>query len=246
MIVLKSGNALWLVALAVGVLAAAQGGDFWHKKEYRQWSEKDCRKLLEDSPWAKRYTLSQTLIEPLENASSERARETRPQISYLAQFRSAPPVRQAIVRLTQINAKYDDMAPEQKAAFDKQSEAFLGKRFPDTVVLHVSYSSNVQADDREMARHWRSQTAETLKNFVFLIPPVGEKVPLSGYAVTQGSGRELQFEFPRHEKGRALVGPQDKMLQVEFIHPAIRGQRETRVLLAFKVEKMLMDGGVVY
>ena len=246
MIVLKSGSAFLLVALALWVPAAGQGSDFWHKKEYRQWSEKECRKLLEDSPWAKRYTLSQTLIEPLENASSERARETRPQISYLAQFRSASPVRQAVVRLTQINAKYDEMTPEQKAAFDKQSEAFLAKRFPETIVLHISYSSNVQADDREMARHWRSQTAETLKNFVFLIPPDGEKVPLSGYAVTQGAGRELQFEFPRHIKGRPLVGPEDKTLQVEFIHPAIRGQRETRVLLAFKVEKMLMNGGAVY
>lgn len=242
MAAMRSKSTLVLLALALGSIAAGQGGEFWQKKPYRQWSEKECRKLLEDSPWAKNYTQTQILIESLQTNGTERAREARPQIDYQAQFRSALPVRQAVVRLLQINSKYDAMPPEQKQAFDQKAEEFLNKRFPDKVVLHVAYSSNVQADDRELARHWRSQTTETLKNQVFLILPGGDTVQLLGYAVTQGAGREFQFEFPRQHKGRPLIRPDDKTLQLEFPHPSIRGQGGARILIAFKVEKMLIEG----
>ena len=139
------------------------------------------------------------------------------------------------------------MTAEQKLAFDKNAEAFLAKKFPDTVILYVSYSSNVQIDERELARHWQSQTTEALKNFVFLILPGGEKVPLLGYTVAQGGSREFQFVFPRAVDGRPIVLPSDKKnLQLEFPHPKIRDQKESRVLISFKVEKMVMNGEAVY
>lgn len=264
-----------LLALALGSLALAQGKESWQKKEYRQWSEKECRNLLENSPWAQTYTLSQTLIEPLQSPGMERARapnpvapgastgssrtqdpnrsddtgrarEARPQITYQAQFRSVPPIRQALVRLSQINAKYDQMQPDQQRAVDQKAEEFLAKRFPDTVVLYVSYRSNVQVNDRELAVHWQTQTTETLKNFVFLIGSGGEKVPLRDYWVAEGGGRAFQLIFPREYKGEPLIGPRDKTLQLEFPHPSIRGQGASRVLISFNVEKMLVDGTALY
>ncbi len=269
---MKKKCVLLTLVLTLLSATAAQGQEFWEKKPYQKWSEQECRKLLGDSPWARSHTLSQTLIQPLqspgvarplgtnpiENIESARspeplgrddtgrARQARPELKYQAQFRSALPIRQAIVRLSQINAKYDDMTAEQKLASDKNAENFLAKKFPDTVILYVSYSSNVQIDERELARHWQGQTTEALKNFVFLILPGGEKIPLSGYAVAQGGSREFQFVFPRTYEGRPLVRAKDKTLQLEFPHPKIRDQRESRVLIAFKAEKMLMDGEPVY
>ncbi|MEK6322565.1 MAG: hypothetical protein AABN33_12890 [Acidobacteriota bacterium] len=275
MIAITIKSALVLMALSLGSLAASQGGEFGQKKAYRQWSEKECRNLLENSPWAQTYTLSQTLIEPLQSAGMERARapnpvapgesidsrrtpdpnrsddtgrarEARPQIIYQTQFRSAPPIRQALVRLSQINAKYDQMQPDQQRAVDQKAEEFLAKRFPNTVVLYVSYRSNVQVNDRELSLHWQTQTTETLKNFVFLIGSGGEKVPLLDYWVAEGGGRAFQLIFPREYEGRPLASSQDKTLQLEFPHPSIRGQAASRVLIAFKVEKMLVDGVAVY
>lgn len=268
----KESGVLLTLALALLSAAAAQGQEFWAKKPYQKWSEKEARKLLSDSPWAESHVLSQTIIQPLqspgaprpatnplENIESARspeplaredvgrARQTRPELKYEAQFRSALPIRQAIVRLSQINAKYDDMTAEQKLAFDKNAEAFLAKKFPDTVILYVSYGSNVQIDERELARHWQSQTTEALKNFVFLILPGGEKIPLLGYTVAQGGSREFQFVFPRSVEGRPIILPSDKKnLQLEFSHPKIRDQKESRVLISFKVEKMMIHGAVVY
>ncbi|MGI9067900.1 MAG: hypothetical protein ACR2HX_16050 [Pyrinomonadaceae bacterium] len=267
----KKRSFFLLLALMISFATAASGQEFWKKKPYQQWSEEECRKLLTDSPWARSHTLSQTIIQPLQSPSvsrplgspggnidnarspeplaredTGRARQARPELKYQAQFRSALPIRQAIVRLSQINAKYDDMTSEQKLAFDKNAEAFLAKQFPDTLILYVSYSSNVPIDERDLARHWQGQTTDTLKNFVFLILPGGEKIPLSGYAVAQGASREFQFVFPRTYEGRPIVRTQDKALQLEFPHPKIRDQKESRVLIAFKLEKMLMDGEIVY
>lgn len=267
----KTSVILTLVLVSL-IAISANGQEFWEKKPYQSWSEKEARKLLTDSPWADRHTLSQTIIQPLQSPGAARAgtnpleniegarspdpgartdegraRQARPEIRYEVQFRSALPIRQAIVRLSQINAKYDEMAAEQKQAFDKSVDAFLAKKFPDTVILYISFNSNVPVDEREMARHWQAQTTEQLKNFVFLILPGGEKVPLLGYAVAQGGSREFQFVFPRMHQGRPIVGDQDKKkLQLEFIHPKIRDQRESRVLLSFNTEKMMMDGVAVY
>jgi hypothetical protein len=65
-------TALLLLLLAAPAVAIS---DFWAKKDFTRWSERECRKLLEDSPWAKRYTMRQILIEPLQTDSTERARE---------------------------------------------------------------------------------------------------------------------------------------------------------------------------
>ncbi|MFQ5927724.1 MAG: hypothetical protein ACE5MH_09870, partial [Terriglobia bacterium] len=152
----------------------------------------------------------------------------------------------ALVQMAQINQKYDEMPPEQQQAFDQQAEKFLAKRFPETVVLHVAYSSNVPLYDRELARHWQNQTTDTLKNFVFLFGAKGKKVPLLRYTVAGGTRREFQLVFPRHYEGHPVLGPEDKSLKLEFPHPNIGGQGERRVFIEFKVKKMLKDGELVY
>lgn len=193
---------------------------------------------------------------------TERGREQRPQILYRVQFRSALPIRQALIRLQQIANNYDRMPPEQKQAIDQKAAQLLSGRFAETVVAHVAYSSNVAVNDREMAQYWQRQTTETLKNFVFLISPKGDKIPLLRYTVSQGASREFQLIFPRQYEGRPLLSPQDKTLKLEFVHPRITGpiesravqpesrsnnvQNESRVLLEFKVDKMVLQGEVVY
>jgi hypothetical protein len=234
-----------LLLLFLGGIVSAQSKEFWAKKDYREWTDKECRKLLEDSPWANHYTFSQVFIDPLQTNSTDRERQQNPNIEYKVQIRSALPVRQALVRLSQINNKYDQMTEDGRKAFDQNAEKFISGGSPDLVVMHVRYSANVQNDDRDLARHWHAQTAETLKNFIFLIGGGGVKVPLSGYRPGDGAAREFQLVFPREYNGRPLVGPGAKSLMLEFNHPNIRGTAG-RVLIEFKVEKMTIQGTVVY
>lgn len=253
---MKNRFQVLLLILSFGCLAAVQGNEFWHKKDYKQWNERECKKLLEDSPWAKRHVISQVFITPLQqnditrgdgtrDDAQSRGRESNPQLIYQVQLRSAPPVRQAMVRMQQISQKYDQMPAEQQQSFDQGAEKFLASRFADAVVVYVSITSNVQLDDREIARHWQNQTTDTLKNFVFLINGKGEKVPLRAYTVTN-AGRAFQLIFPRQYNERPVATAQDKTLKIEFFHPRVRTSSEQRVLIEFRVDKMLMQGEPVF
>ena len=46
-----------LSAIFLAASSAAFGADFWENKPYDKWSQKECSKLLEDSPWAQDFTL---------------------------------------------------------------------------------------------------------------------------------------------------------------------------------------------
>ena len=234
-----------VLLLFLASVAAAQSKDYWVKKDYRQWTDIECHKLLEDSPWANLHTVSQVFIDTIQTDSTARERQPNPRIVYKVQIRSATPIRQALVRLSQINSKYDEMTADGRQAFDKNAEQFLSANNSQSVVMRVSYTANVQNDDRELARHWHSQTTERLKNFVFLIGGRGVKVPLSIYTPGEGASREFQFVFPREYNGRPVIGPGDKTLKLEFNHPNIRGTGE-RVLIEFRIEKMMMQGAPVY
>jgi len=71
--------------------------------------------------------------------------ETNPTISYNLQFRSAQPIREAVVRTSQLNAKYDKMGAEQEAAFDASSAKFLAATFPDRVVVAVTFHATFKS-----------------------------------------------------------------------------------------------------
>lgn len=263
----KSSLALLALALQLVITAMGQGSEFWQRKDYRQWSQAECQKLLENSPWVKTHTLAQVVIEslqspqsaalpgvtavpdptvgPVTSATADRSREQRPEIKYSVQFRSALPVRQAMVRIMQIAQKYDQMQPAQKQAIDQNAEQFLAKRFPDTAVVFVSFTSNVREYQLDLSRYWQSQTTETLKNSVFLIASNGERIPPISY-VWAGNGKDFQLVFPRAYKDQPAAAPGGKAIQLEFVHPRIRQQRESRVLLEFKLEKMMMQGDLVF
>jgi hypothetical protein len=238
------------VLLLTGFLLAmgspGHAGDFWKDKDYRQWSRNECRKMLQDSPWAKAYVLSQVFITSLDapladqRQAAEREREANPRTVFQLQLRSARPIRQALVRLQQLQMGYDERSEEERQQFDRQAEEFLAAQFPDTVIVYVEYGSNVDADNRRLRLEWQSKTTETLRNSVFLLGSKGVRVPLENYTVAEGAQQTFQFVFPRQVDGRPVVGPQDKRLQVEFEYG---GQR---LLVEFPLKKMMVGGDLLF
>ena len=244
------------------IYSANAGGQVWQKKQYTEWSPKECDKILQDSPWAKSYSFEEILIQQLSsNSNSSLGREAKPEMFYNVQLMSALPIRHAIVRQRLIRDNYDKLTAEQKAAYDKQIEPFLsGKKFEDKVVVHVDFGSNIQDDAREMVRLWQAETKDTLQTKAFLLAH-GSRIPLSGFAISQGKN-EFQMVFPKSVDGQAVVTPETKSIAIEFQHPAIRNasgsapgalptQRakdpeSKRVLVEFKIDKMMYNGQVAY
>ena len=227
--------ALLLVCLAVPVAA---GGDFWAKKTYQNWSAEETRRMLEESPWATTLTLggiqsSVTSGDAPNNRGYRGEMETAPTITYILQFRSALPIREAQVRSSQLNSHYDKMSAEQKAAFDASASKFLTVTFPDRVVVSVTFHTNVEDYESSLRNYWASQSLAKLSMSVYLNTKA-ERLSLMSYSFKDDT---FQFTFPRPKQ----LQPDDKV-GVEFVHPRINVIGQQRILQEFSLKKMLVNG----
>jgi hypothetical protein len=138
--------------------------------------------------------------------------------------------------MAQIAQKYDDLKPEQKQQFDKQAESFLSQNMSGLVVVYISYETNQPEVYLDSAHDLKSSTTDTLKNIVYLYGSKGERVPLQQYVPPQGAQRSFQFYFPRQYKGKDILDPDDKKLNLEF----------GSVIMEFKTDMMQLNGKFVY
>lgn len=203
--------------------AAAQ--DFWVKKPYTEWSQREVQRMLRDSPWARRWVMQRAAIVPIgrETAmeSADRAGERTPEVTYTVQIRSALPMRQALVRISQIE-QGNDMPREQLERWQRAHQNLLQLQFAETVVLYVLYSSNIPLYDRELAHYWHGQTTETLLDKVFLNTP-GGRLPLLAYSHAPGATRAFQLTFPRFHEGQPIIPEGSKQFSLEFHSPELGG-----------------------
>jgi hypothetical protein len=250
------------IVTSLALCAATAGAeDFWVKKEWKDWSKGEVKKMLEDSPWSKTWSIGEVRRSEVRESSSGTGRETTPRIYYAIQLRSALPVRQAVVRDVQIQNKYDSLPAEQKRSLDESAQAYLAKDYADVIVVHVVFWSNVQAYERQLAEFWGKVTKpENTK----LITSRGRIIePLRYVAPPQGR-YEFELIFPRRAGGEDIITASDKSLRVEFPHPNIGTGSETnqdrnlaetdrtgakvdiisgqRVTAEFKVEKLHFKG----
>ncbi|MBN2242117.1 MAG: hypothetical protein JW793_05460 [Acidobacteria bacterium] len=237
-------RALPLLVLLLSSVPGAPGADFWEKKEYGEWSEKDCRKMLQDSPWAEKYETTSIDVNRADETASDAA---PPYVRYWVQLRSALPVRQAIVRQTQIANNYDKLSAEQKQAIDQQTDSFLKTDYGDYVVVYITYETNSPRNAlTQLVRHWQTQNTDRLKFSVFLGGSKGEKVPLEQYVVSQSAEQFIQFVFPRKVNGRELLEPEDKNLILEFPVPAVGSVGGGTAFVEFKTKDMTYNGKLEY
>ncbi len=265
------GRRVILVFLTFFLAAtSALAQEFWDKKDYTQWSKQDCKRMLENSPWAGRHDIVVALSSAQGYSAS--GGESSEQTSYIFHLVSALPIRQAMVRQTMIERKYDKMSAADKKTFDENTEKFLGAEFPDNVVVRVVFVSNIPNTQRTLMQFWQQQTLESVKDSTFLIGPNKQKIPPLSFSVAHG-GNEFQFIFPRKVNGEPIIGPSDKTVGFEMnIRPGLSqytmattnaadpgnrsrggtsalpsggGDRE-RILMEFKVSKMMYHGQLVF
>ena len=226
-------KALPLLCFCLAVSLTALAADFWIKKPYQNWSPEETKRMLEDSPWATTLTLGGMQPVAGVNPGYRGEMETSPTISYTMQFRSARPIREAQVRTSQLNAHYDQMSTEQKAAFDANAGKFLEAAFPDRVLFAVTFHTNVQDYESQLRNYWASQSVPKLSMSVYLNTSA-EKLSLANYGFKEDT---FLFTFPRPKQ----LQP-DERISVEFVHPRIERIGRQRILQDFSVKKMLING----
>ena len=228
------------VLLFAGIVMAKE---FWETKPFDQWTQRECQKLLSDSPWVKELNLTGQVSDGGGGASLD---SQAPFVKYNIQMRSAAPLRQAMVRQGQINRKYDSLSNDEKRAFDQSMESFLLGPPPEFVVFHITYESNNLDNIRDLNRHWETQSVDLLKNSVFLSAGKGEKVPLAQFVPGINASQEFQFFFPREVNGREIIGERDKTLNIEFAYPVVGRLGDGRGFIEFRIDKMKVNNEVIY
>src|SRR5436190_2531374 len=123
---MKSHRNLFYVALITillwaGLTGVGRAQDEWLNKPFEQWSKADVQKLLNDSPWARTQEARLDFGSEVRRIAGAPTTSSGHQSTELGganiavdyrvtlRLRSALPIRQALVRLKQIEAKYDQM-----------------------------------------------------------------------------------------------------------------------------------------
>jgi hypothetical protein len=232
--------------LLAGLAALPSPAQFWIGGDYQSWSKQECERLLANSPWARTRSVSQVLLLPLGPPGDYpvAGREVTPQVFYTVRFLSALPIRQALVRFSDLARGDRDVPLEEDAARQARAERFIQQTYPHHIIVQLLFTTNARAYDQELLTFWQTRGIERLKQEV-LLHGGGPMVPPSEIVIVPGGHGEIHLIFPRAVDGRPVVTAAARSLRLEFPHPPIGVLAEERIFLEFRIRDMVVDGKLI-
>lgn len=178
------------------------------QKPYPQWTKDDIIKIASDSPWASVVQASPTTGD-------------RVPVAYLPgitiRLRSALPIRQALLRLKQIDAKYDKMSEKDRADFDARMKGLLEcPACTDNYIITLGPPVS-QRQMKSGIGTLKNVTLSLLEKRVYLMNERGEKRELVHFVAPKHDEDEATFFFSRlDENGKPLLTTDNKKLVFIF------------------------------
>ena len=211
-------------------------------KPWTEWSEKDCKKILEDSPWSQTQTetdTSEMFYSPTTQtgAGSSAARNERgalnqsTNVNFRIRFLSAKPVRQALARL--IGAKQPELADSMKT--------FIERDFSEYIVVAVTFDSTDQRFSGPAMQTFNSANTGLIKNNTYLEVKGGRRLFLQQYQPPSKDGLGAKFVFPRIFEEKVFITPESGDLRFY----AELGNN-LKLNMRFKVADMMYEGKLEY
>jgi hypothetical protein len=250
-----------ITIISVVILARAQD---WSAKPFTQWSKAEAEQLLNDSPWARKQ---QILIRYAERSTSV-AGGTNPAVAqggllrsegntaamagarapvdfiFTLRLRSALPVREALVRLKQIEAHYNEMPAADRAAFDVRMKGLLDcPGCANNYVLTLSSKSNENPGADAVYTLFAAAKLADIKRYVTIANDRGEKRELIHFVPPRVPGDEATFFFARlNEKGQPLLTRNSKQLLFNLTN------NDINMVANFKIDvsTLLVNGEVSF
>jgi hypothetical protein len=223
---------LFLIVLLLPASCFVQAD--WERVPFTAWTKEHIKSILSDSRWSRSKTHYATPVDTRIGIIAGKPTNAR------ILLRSALPIRQALLRQRQLDAKYDGMNSDQKRDFDSKNQALLEcPACKDYFVVVVS-SGNLTMDNADYVKD--------RKTSVYLSNDSGDKRHLIEFAVLSQQDNELIFYFPRkNEKGEDLLSPTSKTVTFIFDLRGLDGKTsfpfEKEV---FHVTGMVKDGKVLF
>lgn len=237
--------------LAALTLSAALATVVGQKKDkpWTDWSKKDAEKMLSDSPWAQTQTdtdTSQMFYSPTadprtmgssSNDSSRLAQGATNQsvnVSFHARFLSARPIRQAFVRMMELQQKPDPQLTEKL-------HRFAEVKWENSIIVAVLFESTDQRYLRTVMQAFDSATTGTLKNNTYLERSDGKRLFLEEYVPPSKDGFGARFIFLREMDGQPFITKDTG--DVRFYTQYTNGIKVDR---RFKIAAMIYEGELEY
>lgn len=234
-------------------------------KPFTDWKKEDALKLVNDSPWAKTFQSSDAAaagdMESIRRAQGQTANRgggnpgsrSRLGISppVVARLHSSPYVRQALIRLRQVNADYDKMSADEKSKFDEATKGFLECAICNDyyVVTLTKYTDSSGQTVNEGI--FEAFTLDDLKGNVYLMNDKDEKRELYEFTPAKGAGDSSILFFKRlDDAGKPLITTDSKKLELRFSGEFMDTDKRYVGLyprkFEFSVSKMIVDGKVSF
>jgi hypothetical protein len=242
---MKFSNRILILSVLVMLIAfpislSAQ----WNKKPYTEWSEKDARKLLENSPWAQTQIFSDTSNEfgtgrrGAPGATDEQSVDySSHHLDIRIRLLSAKPVRQAFARIVTLMQK--GQVPPQLA---DQLKAFATQDFPDFIIVSLDCEAKeTKSELREFKALLDTNTLSELKNDTYISGKNGKRVYITAYQPPKNDNLGAKLIFPRLVDGAPFITP-----DTEEIHFYSEFSRKYILNMRYKVKDMTVDGKLEY
>lgn len=227
------------ILLTVCLIVAGSVAGQKKLKPWTEWSKNDAQKVLNDSPWA-HLQVDQDFIEknPLKPNSIDSGTEARLKqnegMTYGIRFFSARPIRQAFVRMIQLQKK--DLAADMVTRLT----TFAETPSENLMVIAVTVENPDANLLGKAMQIFRNSTTTKLKALTYMERSDGKRVYIEQYTPPGGDGFGARFIFPRMLDGKPFLTPE--MTIVRFVSELSEPETTIKLHMTYKVSEMMLDG----
>jgi hypothetical protein len=224
------------ITCAFGMLALATGS--FGASQVQKWSLSRAVEILNSSPWARHETFTRVIGGVGSGISGEKEIFD----TFYVRFFSAPPVREALARILQIQYGYDQLGADERQRFDQLIRPGLELDVGSWIVVTIGFRSNDPNEESSARRFFQKETAETLRNKAFLSTDRFSQVPVSAYFPPREETIGAKFIFPRSIDGVPVVSKTDRKISFELLE--VPGA-SPRLRSTFGIKEMLVNGELI-
>ncbi len=247
---MKKGVSVLIVLLLLSAVAIETViGQKQTAKSWKEWTRADAEKILNHSPWGQQQVdtdLSEMFFTPTTDARTSRApnansrleqgatnQETK--LTYGIRFFSARPVRQAFIRMIQLQQK------NLEADVMERMNNFAELPSADSIIIAVTIEGTDKRSLGKVMQLVSSAATGTLKNTTYLERNDGKRLFLEEYVPPGKDGFGARFIFPRIVDERPFITPetQDVRFFSEF-------GTAIKLNMRFRIADMMLDGKLEY
>jgi hypothetical protein len=220
-------------------------------KPWTEWTKKDAEKILYDSPWSQTQVetdVSEMFYTPTSdpnrpgvrsssvsaNRQAEGAKNQATSIKYRIRFFSAPPVRQALARMIELQKKPDE-------ATTRRLHDFAEVPAKDSIILTVSFECPDQRYANKVMQAFDAAITNVLKNNTYLELNGGKRLFLEEYVPPGSDGFGARFIFLRRPDGQLFITPDSG--DVRFYSEV---DKNIKLNMRFRIADMNYNGKIEY